>query len=137
MSARKEGLVVKSINHVAVMVTDVERSRKFYEQLGLKKIPRPQTKVPGEWLGIGNNQLHLVGERAPEGRIDPRRPHMALDVENLEAAKATLTELGIKFVDASRQDVIPMTEDVLRLTGRQIWLEDPDGNMIELRQDYK
>ena len=129
--------MVKSINHVAVMVTDVERSRKFYEQLGLKKIPRPQTTVPGEWLGIGNNQLHLVGERAPEGRIDPRRPHMALDVENLEAAKATLIELGVKFVDASRQDVIPMTEDVLRLTGRQIWLEDPDGNMIELRQDYK
>jgi len=130
--------MVKSINHVAVVVTDVERSRKFYEQLGLKKIPRPQTKVPGEWLGIGNNQLHLVGERAPEGRIDPRRPHMALDVEDLEAAKAALTKLGITFVEpASRQDVIPMTEEILRMAGRQIWLEDPDGNMIELRQDYK
>jgi len=130
--------MVKSINHVAVVVTDVERSRKFYEQLGLKKIPRPQTKVPGEWLGIGNNQLHLVGERAPAGRIDPRRPHMALDVEDLEAAKAALTKLGITFVEpASRQDVIPMTEEILRMAGRQIWLEDPDGNMIELRQDYK
>lgn len=130
--------MVKSINHVAVVVTDVERSRKFYEQLGLKKIPRPQTKVPGEWLGIGSNQLHLVGERAPEGRIDPRRPHMALDVEDLDAAKAALTKLGITFVEpASRQDVIPMTEEILRMAGRQIWLEDPDGNMIELRQDYK
>ena len=112
--------MVKSINHVAVVVTDVERSRKFYEQLGLKKIPRPQTKVPGEWLGIGNNQLHLVGERAPEGRIDPRRPHMALDVEDLDAAKTALTKLGITFVEpASRQDVIPMTEEILRMAGRQ------------------
>lgn len=129
--------MVKSINHVAVVVTDVERARKFYEHLGLRKIPRPRTKVPGEWLGIGSNQLHLVGERAPEGRIDPRRPHMALDVEDLDAAKAALTRLGIPFVEpAARQDVIPMTEEMLRMAGRQIWLEDPDGNMIELRQDY-
>ena len=130
--------MVKSINHVAVVVTDVERSRKFYEQLGLKKIPRPKVNVPGEWLGIGENQLHLVGERAPEGRIDPRRPHMALAVDDIEAAKKELTAAGIKFVEpAARQDVIPMTEEVLRLVGRQIWLEDPDGNMIELREEYK
>jgi hypothetical protein len=28
-------------------------------------------------------------------------------------------------------------KDTLRLVGKQIWLEDPDGNMIELRQEYK
>lgn len=130
--------MIKNINHVAIMVSDVARSRNFYEKvLKLKKIPRPQTKVPGEWLGIGNNQLHLIGERAPEGQIDPRRPHMALEVEDLEAAKAALTEMGVPFVDASRQTVIPMTEEALRLVGKQLWLEDPDGNMVELRQEYK
>ncbi|HXZ89076.1 MAG TPA: VOC family protein [Candidatus Binataceae bacterium] len=130
--------MIKNINHVAIIVSDVERSKNFYEKvLKLKKIPRPQTRVPGEWLGIGNNQLHLIGERAPAGQIDPRRPHMALEVEDLEAAKAALTEMGVPFVDASRQTVIPMTEETLRLVGKQIWLEDPDGNMIELRQDYK
>jgi catechol 2,3-dioxygenase-like lactoylglutathione lyase family enzyme len=103
--------MVKSINHVAVIVTDVERSRNFYQNvLGLKKIPRPQTRVPGEWLGIGDNQLHLVGEPAPEGKIDPRRPHMALDVEDIEEAKAALTRMGIRFVDPTGQDVIPMNE---------------------------
>lgn len=130
--------MIKSINHVAIVVSDVERSTNFYEKvLKLKKIPRPKVNVPGEWLGIGDNQLHLVGERAPEGKIDPRRPHMALEVEDLEAAKAALTEMGVPFVDASRQSVIPMTEEALRLVGKQIWLEDPDGNMIELRQEYK
>ncbi len=130
--------MVKSINHVAVIVTDVERSRNFYQNvLGMKKIPRPQTRVPGEWLGIGDNQLHLVGEPAPEGKIDPRRPHMALDVEDIEEAKAVLTRMGVPFVDPTGQDVIPMNEDTLRLVGKQIWLEDPDGNMIELRQEYK
>jgi catechol 2,3-dioxygenase-like lactoylglutathione lyase family enzyme len=75
---------------------------------------------------------------APEGKIDPRRPHMALEVENIEAAKAALTEMGVRFVDpSSARDVIPMDEDTLRLVGEQIWLEDPDGNMIELRQEYK
>jgi len=130
--------MIKRINHVAIVVSDVERSTNFYEKvLKLKKIPRPKVKVPGEWLGIGDNQLHLIGERAPEGKIDPRRPHMALEVEDIDAAKAALTEMGVTFVDASRQTVIPMTEEALRLVGKQIWLEDPDGNMIELRQEYK
>ena len=130
--------MVKSINHVALMVKDVERSRNFYlNVLGMKKIPRPETKVPGDWLGIGNNQLHLVGEPGPAWKIDPRRPHMALDVDDIEEAKATLTRMGVPFVDAANQTVIPMTEAALRLVGRQIWLEDPDGNMIELRQEYK
>src|SRR6266851_5651997 len=99
--------MVKSINHVAVIVTDVERSRNFYQNvLGMKKIPRPQTRVPGEWLGIGDNQLHLVGEPAPEGKIDPRRPHMALDVEDIEEAKAALTRMGgpIRRPDGSGRD---------------------------------
>src|SRR6266481_8991930 len=91
----RKSQMVKSINHVAVIVTDVERSRNFYQNvLGMKKIPRPQTRVPGEWLGIGDNQLHLVGKPAPEGKIDPRRPHMALDVEDIEEAKAVLTRMG-------------------------------------------
>ncbi len=61
--------MIKNINHVAIMVSDVERSKKFYENvLKLKKIPRPKTTVPGEWLGIGDNQLHLVGERVPRER---------------------------------------------------------------------
>ncbi len=131
--------MVKNLNHVAVMVTDVDKSRAFYQNvLGLEKIPRPQTKVPGEWLGLGDRQLHLIGEPGPQGKIDPRRPHLALDVEDLEAAKKKLTEMGISFVDASKsQTVIPMTEATLRLVGRQLWLEDPDGNMIELREEYK
>jgi len=130
--------MIKNINHVAIMVSDVERSKNFYEKvLKLKKIPRPKTTVPGEWLGIGDNQLHLIGERAPEGKIDPRRPHMALAVEDLEAAKSALTEMGVSFVDATRQTVIPMNEETLKLVGKQIWLEDPDGNMIELRQEYE
>lgn len=131
--------MIKDLNHVAVMVTDVEKSRAFYQNvLGLKKIPRPQTRVPGEWLGLGSRQLHLIGEPGPAGKIDPRRPHLALDVEDLEEAKQRLTELGIPFVDASKgQNVIPMTEEALRLVGRQLWLEDPDGNMIELREEYR
>ena len=37
---------------------------------------------------------------------------------------------------SSARDVIPMDEDTLRLAGEQRWLEDPEGNMIELRQEY-
>jgi len=87
--------MIKSINHVAVIVSEVDRARDFYQKLlGLEKIPRPKTRAPGEWPGIGTNQLPLIGGTAPAGKSDPRRPHMAPEVENLQAAKAVLTELG-------------------------------------------
>ncbi|HKV53731.1 MAG TPA: VOC family protein, partial [Candidatus Binataceae bacterium] len=91
-----------SFGHVAVRITDVDKSRDFYEKvIGLKKIPRPQINIPGEWYGVGDNQLHLIGGEHRFDGIDPTGPHIAIQVEDLEETKRTLTELGIAFLDAS------------------------------------
>jgi extradiol dioxygenase family protein len=49
--------MVKSLNHVAVMVTDVDKSRNFYQNvLGLEKFRarRPKCPVSGSASAIAN-----------------------------------------------------------------------------------
>ena len=56
---------VLELNHVAIHVTDVERSVAFYRDvLRLEPIPRPAFTFPGAWFRLGVDQeLHLIGER--------------------------------------------------------------------------
>lgn len=114
-------------HHAGVLVTDVERAAAFYEQvLGLENLPRPDFGFPGRWYDLKNgHQLHLMGlSDLPEHSTNLPRfdRHIALAVPDLEQVAAQLTELGVSFSLG---------------TGRggaaQIFLRDPDGNMIELR----
>jgi glyoxylase I family protein len=122
--------------HVAVRVTNVERAKEFYEKIiGLKKIPRPQLNIPGEWYSVGGNQLHVIGGDQRTSPIDPTGPHMAIEVEDFEAVKATLKEMGIPFLDGdTMQTVLLGPAESARALGRQLWVQDPDGNVIELRK---
>jgi glyoxylase I family protein len=127
---------VTTINHVAINVSDVDKAREFYEKvIGLKKIPRPKINIPGEWYGVGENAIHLIGGERREG-IDPTGPHIAVEVESFEATKATLDELGIEYLDGE-QMLARLPPEAKRMVGQQLWVQDPDGNVIELRQSAK
>jgi catechol 2,3-dioxygenase-like lactoylglutathione lyase family enzyme len=122
----------KSLNHVGLRVSNTSRSRRIYEDLlGFKVMPRPQFPFPGAWYGIGHNMVHLI-EAAPSGKkIDPLGPHLAIEVEDFDAAKAELDRAGIEYIEAvnmSGVNQVPVSQ-----TGRQLWFIDPDGNTIELR----
>jgi catechol 2,3-dioxygenase-like lactoylglutathione lyase family enzyme len=74
-----------TLNHVAVRVTDVDKAKNFYENvIGLRKLPRPKINIPGEWYGIGDNALHIIGGEPRSEGIDPTGPHMAIEVEDFE-----------------------------------------------------
>jgi catechol 2,3-dioxygenase-like lactoylglutathione lyase family enzyme len=122
-------------SHVAVNISDIQRSKEFYEKvIGLKTIKRPNLNFPGEWYAVGNNQLHLIGAKRRSG-IDPTGPHMAIEVDDFEAVKKALSEAGIPFLDgtAAMRNTKLSPEDQKRL-GRQLWVQDPDGNVVELRK---
>jgi predicted RNA-binding protein with PUA-like domain/catechol 2,3-dioxygenase-like lactoylglutathione lyase family enzyme len=107
------------LHHAALRVADFERSRAFYEEvLGMQTVPRPDLGFRGAWYGLGGGQLHLMECRKyGEGPIDPTEAHVAIEVEDYEAAKATLREHGVEFLEL----------------GPQLWLHDPDGYTVELR----
>ncbi|MBI1816382.1 MAG: VOC family protein [Deltaproteobacteria bacterium] len=110
------------LHHASICVADVARAREFYETvLGFAPIPRPDFGFPGMWYGLGEGQLHLIqrDQRSPApARINPSDPHFAVTVD-VPGMRAKLKDLGLDVLDA----------------GDQMWVLDPDGNTVELRQD--
>lgn len=107
-----------TLHHASIRVADVGRSTAFYERLlGLRTLERPDLGLPGVWYGIGGGQLHLIESQAMGAEIDPSGPHFAIAVADLDAARRELAAAGVATLDPG---------------GNQLWLRDPDGNVIEL-----
>ena len=120
------------LDHAALLVKDVERSRQFYCQvLGMEVIPGLGTI----WLARGSAEIHLLGESEPgraaqasgkyydDDLADGYTTHIALEVEDLEEAQRHLKEHGVEIVCGPR----PRGND-----GEQLYVRDPDGYVIEL-----
>src|SRR5258708_3201313 len=88
------GLQITQLDHVSILVTDIERSRRYYRDLlGLKEIAKPRTfgfKVL--WLDLGNQHLHLLVKDKPDA-ISPR--HFALRLNDVHAARSYVAAKGI------------------------------------------
>lgn len=113
-----------ALNHVALHVTDLQRSQDFYEDvLQLKRIERPNFRFAGKWYRLGRDQeLHLIC-RGPAPDQPPQRDnHFALLVDDLDRWEQHLIR--------ARADFQPRKT---RPDGAlQIILIDPDGHHIEL-----
>jgi catechol 2,3-dioxygenase-like lactoylglutathione lyase family enzyme len=111
-------LRVRRLDHVSVRVGDLARARHFYEELlGLPIAPRPDLGVPGAWYEVAGQQLHLIAQAKMLDDIDPTDTHFALEVESLAEVKRTLDARDIRYLDFG---------------GSQLWIRDPDGNLVEL-----
>jgi glyoxylase I family protein len=109
---------VKRLDHTSVRITDLARSRAFYEGLlGLPPAPRPELGVPGAWYDVGGAQLHLIQQQKMLDGIDPTDPHFALEVDDLEEVKRALDARGVPY---------------LQFGAAQLWIRDPDGNVVEI-----
>ena len=66
---------IRRLDHAALLVKDVERSRRFYGQvLGMEEVPRPSNfAFPGAWFRKGVAEIHLIGEAEP-GRAAQVQP---------------------------------------------------------------
>lgn len=109
------------VHHVSINVTDTDEAVAFYtDVLGLRvRDDRPDFGVGGAWLDLGEQQLHLIEVPVP----DDRGQHFAVQVDDLDA---TVAELRAK--DVAVGDPSPVG------TGRQAFLHDPSGNLIELHE---
>ncbi len=87
------GLSVVHLDHCSVLITDVERSRRFYGQLlGLREIAKPRTfDFVVIWYDLGNQHLHLLLKDQPD-TLSAR--HFALRVADIQAARAHFAGAG-------------------------------------------
>ena len=123
------------IAHVALKVNDLDRALDFYvNKLGfaeMMRLPKPDGS-PGVWLvylRITDDQyLELFpdgrGDRAPD-RDATAINHICLGVADLDKTLAALAEAGVPLTAGKK-----MAADL----NWQAWIEDPDGNRIELMQ---
>ena len=116
------GLQVTQLDHCSVVITDVERSRRFYGGLlGLREIARPRTfDFMVVWYDLGNQHLHLLLKDHPDP-LGPR--HFALRVADAAAARVHFAGHGVP------------TEETTPIPGAdRFFVHDPDGNRIEVIQ---
>ena len=117
------GISAQRIDHVAIIVTDLSRSKQFYgEVLGLKEVGRPESfDFPGAWYEIGPTFLHLLGKPAPDAG-SPR--HFCLWVTDIRAAASRMEAAGVD-VQWNFKHKIPGVD--------RFFTYDPDGNRIEIQ----
>jgi catechol 2,3-dioxygenase-like lactoylglutathione lyase family enzyme len=128
---------IKQLDHYGLYVSDLEATRRFYSGvLGMAEIARPASfTFPGAWFEHGHAQIHASLELEP-GRVPARHhqpaateldrgfwPHFALEVDDLEAARAELSDYQVQVVGGPhvRSDGVV-----------QLYILDPDGYMVEL-----
>ena len=121
--------MITDLGHTAFRVHDLDKTLAFYEILGIREAFRLH-REDGSLMLI---YLHVGGERFieifPNGPV-PNSPsgsffHLCLQTDDIQADVANLKDHGIMITQE-----IKMGLD----HNWQAWLEDPDGNPIELMQ---
>lgn len=124
---------VKHIDHVTIVVKDLDKSREFYVGvLGMQEVERPGFGFPGLWFQAGPTQIHLIlehPESGPAGNLIAgeasisRTRHFAFEVEDALAVQQALGELGVPIVAGPKSRPDGPT---------QLYVRDPDGHLVEL-----
>lgn len=146
------------LDHVNVVVSDMDRSVAFYTRLGLS--PTMDTIISGAWvanvIGIqdenlrarvvfmdpdaGNARLELIQYLTPQGQALPLNSrsntigvrHFALVVDDIHKTYQELYNDGVTFFSEPQE--VTGNPTVAARIGRktQVYLLDPDGVIVEL-----
>ncbi len=133
MNETASGLRVKCIDHVTLIVKDLERSRQFYvDVLGMQDVERPGFSFRGKWFQAGSTQIHLILEHEESGpagfalshdKPTTRNHHLAFEVDDSHQAAQHVAESGVEVLWGPKR----------RPDGAiQTFIADPDGHIVEL-----
>ena len=120
-------------HHVAIIVSDYEKSREFYvEKLGLPIIRENYREDRGDYkldLQVGDIELEIFGVKNPPKRVTNPEAcglrHCAFQVDDIEEAVDWLHNKGIE-TEPIRMDVF---------TGKRMtFFRDPDDLPLELHE---
>jgi catechol 2,3-dioxygenase-like lactoylglutathione lyase family enzyme len=121
---------VKGIDHAAISVRDLEKSREWYERvLGLKVSPREHQKPGTEYFldcgpsligliqGDPNGEKHLLQDSGLGGNHVSFR----VDTKDFDKAVETLKTLGVTITFTKKRE-----------RSHSVYFLDPDGNKLEI-----
>jgi lactoylglutathione lyase len=124
------------INHIAIHVLDLSRSKDFYEQvLGLQPVDEPFKDGLHAWYDIGGGAtVHLIEELdvVPPTEIS-KTNHLCFSVSDMNGFILNLTQKDCPFENwAGDQGKIHIRPDGIQ----QIFFRDPDGYWLEVNNDF-
>ena len=102
---------VLKVDHIGIAVKNLEEAKKFYvEKLGMTHLPDDevveQQKVRVSFFPCGDSEIELLESTSPDGPIakfieqkGEGIQHIALRVDDIEAALADLKEQGVRLID--------------------------------------
>jgi glyoxylase I family protein len=132
---------IRSIHHVSLTASDLERSKQFYSEiLRLREIDRPPFDFAGAWFQVSaTQQLHLIVCADPTFRgaksINSRDVHFAVRVGSYREALEFLRSKGYRE-DADSMDLKRMNVNLKAVAGfPQIFILDPDRHVIEINAE--
>lgn len=127
---------ITGINHIGIRVTDLDRSVKFYEQLGFQFIAGPIGPEPVAIMehpcGININFILNADADSTENILMdiPQKhtgyTHIALSVTDIDAIQTSLNTLNINITEG------PIT---LPNGAVMVFIRDQDKNVIEFHQN--
>jgi methylmalonyl-CoA/ethylmalonyl-CoA epimerase len=129
---------IKKINHVAIVVRDIEESLRFWEEsLGLKLdhievVPSQHSRVA--FIPVGDSEVELVQPTSSDSGLaaylekrGEGMHHLCVEVDDIDAKLAELKEKGVRLIN-QEAEVLP---------GRKMAFIHPkagNGVLIELYQ---
>ena len=134
---------LQGIQHLGLPVTNLERSRAFYQNLGFEEKLR-QDLAPQEaptrvsFVQIGSLTIELYEEPAEKraeiaARHDGHIDHIALDVLDIESACAELKAAGFEILEPDAPVFLPFWSKGVRY----FTVRGPDGEKVEFNQFLK
>lgn len=114
--------------HLNLSCQDIDVSRQFYQTLFPDWFVRAEGEWQGDrWMHLGDNQFYLALNHSPEARRQ-HRPyegiginHVGFVIDSGEKMQMHLEAMGIEYYTMSAPE-----------TKHRIYVNDPDGNEIEL-----
>jgi len=124
----KHRFEINGLDHVAIRVTDLERSSEWYTRvLGLKRYQTPEWGPFPIFLLANRSGIALFPANTKDPEMDPtsrnvKLDHFAFNVsrENFDRARKHCEELGIEFTFSDHYYF------------HSIYTKDPDGHTVEL-----
>ncbi len=104
---------ILQVDHIGVAVNNLESTKEFYKNtLGMEHLPEDEVveeqKVKVSFFPCGDAELEFLETTTPDGPIGrfieknggrDGIQHVALRVDNIEAALADLKEKGVRLID--------------------------------------
>ncbi|WP_377889499.1 VOC family protein [Alkalihalobacillus sp. R86527] len=121
----------ENIHHVSLSVTNLANAKAFYSNIiCLKEIERPDFGFKGAWYQVGNQQLHLIEYPSSSSlrntsELDSKVGHFAIRVKDYDECVKWLSKKEVEFYENRTS----------RSGFAQIFVADPDGNLVELNTE--